>query len=61
MLQFSDSHSIVTRSSRVSRAPPYPNLPALLNLHDSKKLVFFIKNVIFAINFFVRYNLRLVF
>ena len=37
MLQFSDSHSIVTRSSRVSRAPPYPTLPALLNLHDSLK------------------------
>ena len=32
MLQFSDSHSIVTRSSRVSRAPPH--LPAFLSLND---------------------------
>ena len=33
MLHFDSSHSIVTRGSRVSRAPPRHILPAFLNLN----------------------------
>ena len=36
MLHFDSSHPIVTRGSRISRAPPYHTLPAFLNLNGSK-------------------------
>ena len=33
MLHFDSSHPIVTRGSRVSRAPPHHTLPTFLNLN----------------------------
>ena len=35
MLHSDSTHPIVTRGSRVSRAPPHHTLPALLNLNGS--------------------------
>ena len=35
MLHFVSSHSIVTRGSRVSRAPPHHTLPAFQNLNGT--------------------------
>ena len=35
-----NSHPIVTRGSRISRAPPHHTLPAFLNLHDSETKIF---------------------
>ena len=36
MSRTGNSHPIVTRGSRVSRAPPHRTLPTFLNLHDIK-------------------------
>ena len=33
MFHFDNSHPIMTRSSRVSRAPPHHTLPAFLNIN----------------------------
>ena len=42
MLHFDSSNPIVTRDSRVSRAPPHHNLPAFLNLNGSKSATLWI-------------------
>ena len=39
MLHFDSSHPIVTRGSRVSRAPPPHTLPAFLNLNGNTIMV----------------------
>ena len=44
-----DTHSMVTRCSRVSRAAPHHSLPAFLNLHDRK----FTSLKIFAVKAFL--------
>ena len=47
MLHFYSSHPIVTRGSRVSRAPLHHTLPAFLNLNGRSSIFgyFFISNI----------------
>ena len=41
-----NSHSILSRSPRISRAPPHHTLPAFLNLHGMKN-IFFVNTIFY--------------